>query len=171
MQDLKRAIKVIDTCVPNPRLGLGDEVFRMVSRLTPMVNVDLLIKNESGDILLTWRDDDFYGPGWHIPGGVLRFKETFDTRIQAVAKLELNTHVAHDSTPCMIQPSINRTHETRGHFVSLLFKCTLTSPLDDAQKFDPQKPQNNHWAWHPTLPENMIEVQHEIYNTLWDLPV
>lgn len=42
-----------------------------------MVNVDLLIKNvSSNETLLTWREDEYYGPGWHVPGGIVRFKET-----------------------------------------------------------------------------------------------
>ena len=54
--------------------------------LTPLVNVDLLIK-DSGRTLLTWRDDEFYGPGWHIPGGILGFKERALDRLAKVAEL------------------------------------------------------------------------------------
>ena len=34
--------------------------------------------------LLCWRHDNFYGPGWHVPGGVLRHKETLQERVKAV---------------------------------------------------------------------------------------
>lgn len=54
--------------IPNAKQGLPQEVFYFVSELTPLINVDLLIKDKSGRTLLTWRDDKFYGPAWHIPG-------------------------------------------------------------------------------------------------------
>jgi len=167
MTDIKHAIETIETFIPDPKRGLGELVFRMVSRLTPLVNVDLLVQNEKGEILLTWRDDEFYGPGWHIPGGILRFKETFDTRIQAVAHLELTASVKHDDEPCLTKQCINKTRNTRGHFISHLFRCKLTSSLNDSQKFTPNLPQNGQWAWHSSMPESFLEVQKEIYGSIF----
>ena len=74
-QKISDAVLVINACLPDSKLGLPDDIFYLVSRLTPMINVDLLIVNEQNEKLLTWREDQFYGPGWHIPGGIIRFKE------------------------------------------------------------------------------------------------
>jgi len=52
----------------------------------PLVHVDLLIKDEVNGVLLTWRDDDYYGAGWHVPGGVIRLRKPFSDRIHAVAR-------------------------------------------------------------------------------------
>jgi len=73
--DIHEAIAFLDKQILNPRLGLPGEVFLFISRMSPMVNVDLLIKDENSRTLLAWRDDVFSGAGWHVPGGVLRFKE------------------------------------------------------------------------------------------------
>lgn len=51
----------------DPAEGLGDELFLVVASLTPIVNVDILIVKE-GNILLSWRDDEQCGAGWHLPG-------------------------------------------------------------------------------------------------------
>ena len=59
---------------------LGKNVFELVSTLTPMINVDLLIKNEMGQTLFSWRDDIHSGKGWHLPGGIIRLKETLEER-------------------------------------------------------------------------------------------
>ena len=75
-QKIADAVAVINECLPDSRAGLPDDIFYLVSRLTPMINVDLLIVNERNEKLLTWREDQFYGPGWHIPGGIIRFKES-----------------------------------------------------------------------------------------------
>ncbi|HEY9078865.1 NUDIX domain-containing protein [Magnetovibrio sp.] len=167
MPDLQNAIHVIDAHITDPHQGLGEDVFQLVSRLTPMVNVDLLVKNERGEILLTWRSDEFYGPGWHIPGGIVRFKETFHDRIHAVSHAELHATVEHDEMPCLVTQCINPTRQTRGHFISHLFACRLTSPLKDTLKYDPQSPTNGQWAWHTTLPDNFISEQRGIYGPLF----
>ena len=65
------------------------DLFLIISSLTPIINVDLLIRNEKKQILLAWRNDVPFGNGWHIPGGIIRFKETFHQRIQRVAQLEI----------------------------------------------------------------------------------
>ncbi|MEI7983545.1 MAG: NUDIX hydrolase, partial [Bacteroidota bacterium] len=60
MNDSKKiqdTIEILNKQIPDPRLGLPEEVFLFISRLTPMVNVDLLIKDKKGLALLSWRDD------------------------------------------------------------------------------------------------------------------
>lgn len=73
----------------SPEKGLGEELFLFVSSLVPIVNVDLLVFNSKGQFLLTRRNDSHCGNGWHVPGGCVRLKETFDERIREVANLEL----------------------------------------------------------------------------------
>jgi len=43
--NIHEAIKFLDKQIPNPSLGLPEEVFLFISRTTPIVNVDLLIKD------------------------------------------------------------------------------------------------------------------------------
>ena len=50
------------------REGLEEEIFIAVSTIIPIVNVDLLILDSQNHILLSWRDDVYFGKGWHIPG-------------------------------------------------------------------------------------------------------
>lgn len=159
MQD---ALKVIDASVPTPDDGLPEEVFVLISKWTPLVNVDLLIKDNEGRTLLTWRDDIYYEPGWHIPGGIIRFKETFEQRIHAVAKNELGAAVKTESLPLSINQTIHPTRRERGHFISLLFHCTLTTPPDKRTHANKDDLRAGQWEWHKSPPKNLITV-HEIY--------
>ena len=59
----------------NPTEGLPEELFVFSSTLIPLVNVDLLVTNENGQLLLSWRDDIYHGKGWHLPGGCVRLRE------------------------------------------------------------------------------------------------
>jgi len=171
-QKIANAVAVINECLPDSKSGLPDDIFYLVSRLTPMINVDLLIVNERNEKLLTWREDQFYGPGWHIPGGIIRFKELAETRISKVAELELGSTVSWEPRPMVVREIMNPNRDIRGHFISMVYKCKLTGSLrsvDEAQ--DTEQLLNGQWRWFASMPENMIRphIQFEelINNTLY----
>ena len=158
---VNQAIKFLDKQITNSSLGLPEEVFLFISRLTPLINVDLLIKDEKGRILLSWRDDQYAGTGWHLPGGIVRFKEKLEHRILQVAKNEIGVAVKYDPEPLAVKQGIC-DHETRGHFISLLYKCFLTS------KFVPKnkgliKGDRGYLKWHDSCPRNLVKIQQKIY--------
>jgi colanic acid biosynthesis protein WcaH len=159
---IKRAIDKIDSLNEDPRRGLPEDLFLFASRITPMVNVDLLIKNERGQTLLTWRDDGYWRPGWHIPGGIIRYQESISERIRAVARTELGAEVAFRPTPLAIKEIMNPNRRVRGHFISFLYLCSLTTAPDNGLQYRSGQPLANQWMWHATCPENLIPV-HEIY--------
>ena len=139
--------------------GLPEEVFLFVSRVTPLINVDLLIRDESGRTLLTWRHDRFYGPGWHVPGGIIRHRESASARICAVAERELGASVAFDAQPILVQEGIAPVGGDRAHMISLLYRCRLTSALDPERRYLRGEPSPDQWQWHSTCPENLIQEQ------------
>jgi colanic acid biosynthesis protein WcaH len=163
---LDQLTRRIDAAVEDARQGLPEPVFLLVSRLTPMVNVDLLIRDEAGRLLLTWRADHYYGAGWHIPGGIIRFKETWERRIAEVARLELGAAVQFDPEPRTIRQAFAPHRDDRGHFISLLFDCTLTGPLPADRQARGDPPANGEWAWHEGFPDNLLAVQRRIYGDL-----
>ena len=153
--------------IPDPRNSLPTEAFYFVSRLTPMINVDLLIKNKKGQTLLTWRHDQFYGPAWHIPGGIIRFKERIEDRVAKVAEIELGCRVRSADTPLHVRPMINTERDVRGHFISLLYLCSLESELDPLKKCQTPTPNVGDWAWHDHCPKNLLSV-HESFRVFID---
>lgn len=163
LPDLTPHFSAILSAIGNAREGLTKPVFLFVSQLTPMVNVDLLIQNVQGQTLLTWREDEFYGPGWHVPGGVIRFKELAETRIQKVALSELAVNVVAEAEPLCVKEIMAKHRDVRGHFISMLYRCRLQGTLNPAQRYQAALPkQNGRWQWHDGCPENMIP-QHEMY--------
>lgn len=162
MKELEEHIQAIDRAVGDARRGLPKAVFELISRLTPLVNVDLLLRNQKGETLLTWRSDEFY-LGWHIPGGVIRFKEQMADRIAEVGRIELGASVAMVRIePVAITPITHPSRAVRGHFISFLFECALTGSLDESRRFVGDEPRNGQWAWHSSCPSTIIK-QHEIY--------
>ncbi len=118
---------MLDSWALDPNGGLPEELFLFVSRLVPMVNVDLFISDDQGRVLLTWRDDEIFGAGWHIPGGMIRYKETAQDRIRAAALEELGAEVVIDGAP-IVEQLIEPERRLRGHLVALLYKCRLVVP-------------------------------------------
>jgi ADP-ribose pyrophosphatase YjhB (NUDIX family) len=163
---IEASIATLVEAVPEPSLGLPDSVFYYISRTTPLVNVDLLIKDENGRTLLSWRDDQYAGTGWHVPGGIVRFKERLETRVEKVAEAEIGTAVQFDPTPIALHQIIHEKHEIRGHFVSLLYKCFVPGTF---------KPRNEglslenagYLVWHDRCPANLLHIQ-EVYRKYID---
>ena len=160
--DRKSAIEVINLAVPDPNGGLPEDVFLLVSTITPLVNVDLLIRNEKDEVLLTWRNDRYSGPGWHFPGGVIRYKERIVDRVRAVARTEIGADVESSSQPLAINQMFVPNRKERGHFIALLYECTLIGSPDDRLRHVGGTPQRMEWRWFDHCPDDLIAA-HEIY--------
>jgi colanic acid biosynthesis protein WcaH len=155
---MEKQLQRVVEAIPDPCQGLPDPVFDFVLKVTPVINVDLLVQDDGGRALLSWREDPF-GTGWHIPGGIVRYRERLETRIAAVARLELGTTVEAEDQPCdMVQ--FNR--EPRGHFISLLFRCRLTEGPDEAlmQRYGVR--ENGALAWIKGTPSELYPA-HRVY--------
>jgi colanic acid biosynthesis protein WcaH len=154
---LEPLIAALEAAIGDPRQGLPEQVFRFVSRLTPLANVDLLIQDERRGTLLTWREDEFFGTGWHVPGGIIRYKETAEQRVRACARDELGVEVTFDETPIAIAEGIGE-QETRGHHIALLFRCRLRGDPDPARAAA-ARPSPGQWRWHRRCPDGLLPAQ------------
>ncbi|MEQ8187129.1 MAG: NUDIX domain-containing protein [Candidatus Eremiobacterota bacterium] len=159
--NIHKAIEILDSHITNPSYGLPEEVFFFISRVTPMINVDLLIKDEKGRTLLAWRNDRFAGEGWHVPGGIVRYRETLEKRIIKVSETEIGASVDFDPVPLAINQIIDKNLTTRGHFISILYKCNISCNYIPQNTGLSNKDQG-YLMWHDRCPENLIKV-HEIY--------
>jgi len=155
-------IKLIEKNIKNPKNGLPDDVFLFLSRISPLINVDLLIKNKKNETLLTWRGKgEKIKPGWHVPGGIIRFRDTIQNRIKKVALKELGTKVNFEKNPISIN-EIHLNQINRSHFISLLYKCVLIKKLPNSLKYKNNKPAIGQYCWFKTMPKNIISI-HRIY--------
>ena len=94
MKSLDKLINKIEKKIENPSKGLPEDIFRFISRITPLINVDLLIQNKKKGTLLTWRNaGEKYAAGWHVPGGIIRIGEKIHKRLIKVAKTELGAKI------------------------------------------------------------------------------
>ena len=161
MNRLNELLQEVSRQINNPEEGLPEEVFLFATEITPMLNVDLLIRDEEGRILLSWRDDRFYGKGWHVPGGILRLKESFEDRIQKTALNEIGCNVICSAKPIEIVPIIIKEIKTRGHFVTFVYECRLPKGVE-IKNGTRQETEAGYLAWHKKCPDNILQV-HTFY--------
>lgn len=152
--------------------GLPEELFLLVSALTPIPNVDLLIQDIEGRILLSWRDDEYYGKGWHIPGGCIRFGEKIEDRIQKTAIEEIGCNVEFQKEPLAIKDVIVYPNHAlvnpniRGHNITILYKCVLpkTYCIDNQDKIESDR---GYLKWFNKIPNDLLKV-HDVYKEIFE---
>ena len=57
-----------------------------------MVAVNLAVMPDKNHVLLTYRKDEFYD-SWHIPGSILRYKETPKDALKRVCRKEISVKI------------------------------------------------------------------------------
>ena len=152
--------RIIEIFSIDPKKDLGKPLFEVVSGMVPNVNVDLLCYDSSNRFALVYRHDRFYGPGWHIPGGVLRFKERLENRLTLTAKRELQINSITEISKINISEIFAKDRDVRGHFISFLFRAK-SKELDKNGNFNPRTNyENGSIAMFSKPPNNLIE-QHK----------
>ena len=157
--------KIITLFSIDANRGLGKPLFETISGLVPSVNVDLLCYDDKNRFALVYREDKFYGPGWHIPGGVLRFKENLEFRLVLTAKNELNI----DKLECISRVNVAEIFATdrdiRGHFISFLYKAKSDDLIEIEDYNENAKYIDGSVAMFYSSPRNIIK-QHRQFSYL-----
>ncbi|NTU53566.1 MAG: NUDIX domain-containing protein [Chlorobiaceae bacterium] len=161
-ESLRSHLDALESCIDNPAIGLPEEIFLFASSIVPLVNVDLLIRDDDGRTLLTWREDRFSGAGWHIPGGIIRYKEKIADRVAKVALTELSTVLMPD--PVLL--AVNEFHipgrRERAHFISFLYECRLDGCPNPQMASFSGVPVPGQWRWFSSAPADILSC-HRVY--------
>mgnify|MGYP006277668553 CR=1 FL=1 len=154
----------------NQREGLPQHLFEYVSSITPLLNVDVLVCDTDFNFLLTWRHDSTYGPAWHVPGGIVRFKESILSRIHHVCSKEIGIDSLSNIRPLEINQIMNPTRDYRGHFVSILFLATVPNLHMDISHPTSQGSSNGERACFAESPINILPQHRRYLASLNNLP-
>jgi len=166
-----RAVELLRNAGIDGRDGLPEDLFLLISGLIPLPNVDLLVVNKRGQLLLTRRNDRFFEKSWHIPGGCMRYGETFEHRVQETAKRELGCSVSMEPQPLAVRsvvrgPNLQQPHPNeRGHTVAILFRCSLPDgyEIDNGTRTEED---NGYCKWFTYLPDDFMSIQNVYLDVL-----
>ncbi len=163
--ELEAAIRLLREAELDTDRGMPEELFWALSAMIPIPNVDLLVVNPQGELLLSRRKDEFFGESWHIPGGCMHFNESFAHCIQETARRELHSEVQIEEKAIAVRNVIRGRREElahpreRGHNVAILFRCTLPEDyrLDNGSL---SEEDSGYLKWFARLPDDFMTLQH-----------
>ena len=168
---IHEAIQILRCAELDGRNGLPEELFLAISGLVPLPNVDLLILNQKKQLLLSRRCDAFFEKSWHIPGGCMRYGESFEHCIQKTALREIGTELTFDPEPVAVRnvfrganTALEHPNE-RGHNVAILFCCWVpdTFQINNSGK---SEDEDGYLRWFNTLPSDFMKIQHVYLDVL-----
>lgn len=74
--------------------ALSPEAFKSIVRDTPLVSLDLVVRNNAGEILLGLRTNKPAQNSWFVPGGRINKNETLDAAFERLTAVELGCALA-----------------------------------------------------------------------------
>jgi len=146
-KELKQLVSLLKK-IDKPHEGLPQPVFDALVKIVPFAACELAVVNDKGEFLLTWREDEWY-KGWHFPGGLFRFRESFKERIKQVARKELGVNI----TKYKFLFVKDCSQSQRGHVVSLVYRCEAAKIPKRGQFFS-------------KMPKNIIAGHEELWKMI-----
>ncbi|MBU2260239.1 NUDIX domain-containing protein [Patescibacteria group bacterium] len=146
-KELRQLVSLLKK-IEDPHKGLPQPIFDALIKVVPFVACELAITDKKGRLLLTWRDDKWW-QGWHFPGGLFRFRESFRERLEEVARRELGVGIKKYDFLFVKDCSQGR----RGHVVDLVFRCETTKTPKHGKFFN-------------KMPKNIIEDHKEFWKRI-----
>ena len=104
------------------------EEFKLLYSQVPRLVVELMIKTETGVILIL-RKDAAWNNLWHIPGGTVFYQEYIEDAIQRIAIEELSITVRKQKLLGYLEYPSEQKERGFGWSVGLVFLCTPNSPV------------------------------------------
>ena len=142
---------------------LPETLFLVGTYFFPQINIELIIRINSYNILYIWRDDAFGNHGWHLPGSIIRPNERILTRLAKLISTEVHflddqgytslqylgcSEVFSEHAPCI-----------RSHFLSHIYLVDYVLPSDVISNLETK------YLLTSVLPDRIID-NHLRYSTL-----
>jgi colanic acid biosynthesis protein WcaH len=77
-------------------MKISDQQLLEVIKNTPLVSIDIILKNNEGEILLGLRNNEPAKDTWFVPGGRIRKDEDLDSAFERIANDELGLNYTRD---------------------------------------------------------------------------
>jgi len=126
---------------------LSESTFQTVIGATPLVSIDLIVKNAKGEVLLGYRTNRPAQGYWFVPGGRVQKNERLDNAFLRLTEAELGVAIQRSAASFMgvfehlyDDSAFDKAVST--HYVVLGYELELDISLDALPK-----EQHNQYAW------------------------
>ena len=135
-------------------MWLPDETFKSVIQHTPLISIDLIVRNEWGEVLLGKRVNAPAKGYWFVPGGRVRKNETLDDAFVRLVREELGIESGITRADGKFLGVFEHFYEdcVFGHDVSTHY---IVLGYEIRQKISLQLPQQQHLTYQ-LFEENLI---------------
>ena len=138
-------------------MPLSQERFLAVVASTPLVSIDLVVRNSEGGILVGLRCNEPAKGSWFVPGGCIRKGETLPDAFKRISEIELGD--AQELNDARLIGAYTHLYDTnfagvdgiKTHYVVLAYK--LESPIDLLLL---PKAQHSSWKWVSTTEQDSV---------------
>lgn len=126
---------------------LSESTFQTIIGATPLVSIDLIVKNAKGEVLLGYRTNRPAQGYWFVPGGRVQKNERLDNAFLRLTKAELGVAIQRASATFMgvyehLYDDSAFDNAVSTHYVVLGYELELDISLDALPK-----EQHNQYAW------------------------
>lgn len=140
---------MMDIIIPAKGERLPLPQFMQVVASTPLVSIDLIVKNEHGQVLLGMRNNEPAAGFWFVPGGCIRKNETLAEAFARISEAELGVRLNRADYPFygayehFYDTNAGRLPGFGTHYVVLAHEVVVES---NTLKL-PQQDQHADWRW------------------------
>ena len=137
---------------PHVTMHIDPETFLQVIRSTPLVSIDLVVRNPAQQVLLGYRTNRPARDSWFVPGGRIRKNELVRDALQRIIRVELGIDAARVAASAQLIGVFDHLYEdnaldapdTGTHYV--VCACSLRIEEQDLQDLQPDA-QHTQLRW------------------------
>lgn len=144
---------------------LSESTFQTIIGATPLVSIDLIVKNARGEVLLGYRTNRPAQGYWFVPGGRVQKNERLDKAFLRLTEAELGMAIERSEASFMgvfehLYDDSAFDEAVSTHYVVLGYELELDISLDALPK-----EQHNQYGW--MKPEELLSRDDVHVHTKW----
>ena len=146
---------------------LEKDVFLDIIDKTPLVSIDLIIKDSNNKALLGYRNNHPARGFWFVPGGRIRKNETLSQAMKRIALNEIDLEISITGATLLgaydhiCDDNFDAKPGIRTHYVALGYEIKL--PRDQAIKMDTQHSEIRWWSIEDLLKSEAVHRNTKAY--------
>lgn len=146
---------------------MNQEKFLSVIDSTPLVSIDIVLKNEKDQVLLGYRNNRPAQGYWFVPGGRIRKNETLQQAMSRISSVELGFEISLSESKLLgaydhiYEDNFQGVESINTHYVALGHEVAL--PKGQSVTFDSQHEKVKWWSIQDLMASDKVHENTKAY--------